>query len=229
MTIRVIIADDQPLLRTAVSMSLTAEPDIEVIGEAADGLQAIELATRLQPDVIVMDIRMPRLDGVAATRVLTDSVQPRPHRILIMTTFDLDEYVVEALRAGASGFIVKDTTSYELVSAVRTVASGDALIAPRVMRRLLDRYAHLLPPPVSADRPVITQNITKRELAVLMLVARGMSNAEIGRELHLAESSVKTHVSHLLTKLAKQDRVHLVIFAYEAGLIQSTGLPVMPD
>ena len=229
MTIRVIIADDQPLLRTAVTMSLTAEPDIEVIGEAADGLQAIDLATRLQPDVIVMDIRMPRLDGVAATRVLTDAAQPRPHRILVMTTFDLDEYVVEALRSGASGFIVKDATSHELVSAVRTVASGDALIAPRVMRRLLDRYAHLIPPPVSADRPTVADSITKRELAVLMLVARGMSNAEIGRELHLAESSVKTHVSHLLTKLAKQDRVHLVIFAYEVGLIQSTGMRVMPD
>ena len=229
MTIRVIIADDQPLMRTAVTMSLTAEPDIEVVGEAADGLQAIELATRLQPDVIVMDIRMPRLDGVAATRVLTDSTRSRPHRILVMTTFDLDEYVVEALRAGASGFIVKDATSYEVVSAVRTIASGDALIAPRVMRRLLDRYAHLIPPPVSADRPLITESITKRELAVLMLVARGMSNAEIGRELYLAESSVKTHVSHLLTKLAKQDRVHLVIFAYEAGLVRSAGLPVTPD
>jgi DNA-binding NarL/FixJ family response regulator len=205
-----------------LGMSLRAEPDIEVVGEAADGVQAIELATLLSPDVVVMDIRMPRLDGVAATRRLTHSGRMVPHKVLIITTFDLDEYVVEALRAGASGFLLKDATSDEVVHAVRVVAAGDALLAPRVTKRLLDQYSQRLPPagPSGSDVP---QTITKRELVVLLLIARGLSNAAIGQELHLAESSVKTHVGHLLAKLAQHDRVQLVIYAYETGLIVPAG------
>lgn len=222
MTISVLIADDQPLMRAALGMSLRAEPDIEVVGEAVDGLHAIELATRLSPDVVVMDIRMPRLDGVAATRRLTHSGQTVPHKVLIITTFDLDEYVVEALRAGASGFLLKDATSDEFVHAVRVIAAGDALLAPSVTKRLLDQYAQRLPAP-SPTGSGVPQTITKRELAVLMLIARGLSNAAIAQELHLAESSVKTHVGHLLAKLAQHDRVQLVIYAYETGLIVPTG------
>jgi DNA-binding NarL/FixJ family response regulator len=221
MSTTVLIADDQPLMRTALRMSLAAEPDFEVVGEAADGLQAIELAARLRPDVIVMDIRMPKLDGVAATRQLTESTGVAPPKILIITTFALDEYVVEALRAGASGFLLKDATSDELVHAVRVVAAGDALLAPGVTRRFLDQYARRLPPAVNG--PSALDTITKRELAVLMLVANGLHNAAIARELHVAESSVKTHVGHLLAKLGKQDRVQLVIYAYETGLIVPTG------
>jgi DNA-binding NarL/FixJ family response regulator len=222
MTITVVIADDQPLMRTALRMSLTPEPDIDVVGEAADGLQAVELASRLKPDVVLMDVRMPRLDGVAATRqVTTAGVAPRP-RVLIITTFALDEYIVEALRAGASGFLVKDATSDEVVQAVRVVSAGDALLSPRVTRRLLDRYAQQLPS-VTTDVPRVDQVITERELAVLMLVARGLSNLAIGRQLHLAESSVKSHVGHLLAKLKQQDRVQLVIYAYETGLVVPSG------
>jgi len=222
MSITVLIADDQPLMRAALRMSLAAEPDIDVIGEAADGLQAIELATSMSPDVVVMDIRMPRLDGVAATRHLSRGGDVRAPRILVVTTFALDEYVVEALRAGASGFLLKDATSEELVHAVRVVAAGDALLSPSVTRRLLDQYAQRLPR-IAVDGPAIAETITKREFAVLMLIARGMSNAAVGQELHLAESSVKTHVGHLLAKLRLQDRVQLVIYAYETGLVQPTG------
>jgi DNA-binding NarL/FixJ family response regulator len=227
MTVSVLIADDQPLMRTALRMSLSAEPDIDVVGEAADGVQAIELASRLNPDVVVMDIRMPRLDGVAATRQLAAAGAPRP-RVLIITTFALDEYVIEALRAGASGFLVKDATADDLVHAVRVVSQGDALLSPSVTRRLLDQYAQRLPP-APTDRPRSDQTITKRELAVLMLIARGFSNAAIGQELHLAESSVKTHVGHLLAKLRLQDRVQLVIYAYETGLVVPTGQLLLRD
>lgn len=232
MSIRVLIADDQPLMRTALRMSLAAEPDIDVVGEAADGRQAIELAALLAPDVVVMDIRMPTLDGVAATRHLADraksaqpkSGQPRSAqpRVLIITTFALDEYVVEALRAGASGFLVKDATADELVHAVRVVAAGDAVLAPTVTRRLLDQYAQRLPA-AATERPLVANAVTKRELAVLMLVAQGLSNLAIAQELHLAESSVKSHVGHLLAKLGLRDRVQLVIYAYETGLIVVTG------
>jgi DNA-binding NarL/FixJ family response regulator len=227
-SINVVIADDQSLMRTALRMSLTAEPDIHVVGEAADGLQAIELAARFSPDVVVMDIRMPRLDGVAATRYLTDDARPAHPKILIITTFVLDEYIVEALRAGASGFLVKDATSDELVHAVRVVAAGDALLAPAVTRLLLDQHAKQLPP-AAEHQPRIPETVTRRELAVLMLVARGLSNAAIAADLHLAESSVKTHVGHLLTKLGRRDRVQLVIFAYETGLIVPTGHPPIAD
>jgi DNA-binding NarL/FixJ family response regulator len=218
-SVSVLIADDQPLMRAALRLSLTAEPDIELAGEAADGRQAVELAERTRPDVVVMDIRMPRLDGVAATRQLTAPGDGKPVKVLVITTFDLDEYVVEALRAGASGFLLKDATPEELVYAVRMIAAGNALLAPSITKRLLDRYARRLPPVTSQGQEVL-DNLTGREFAVLNLVALGHSNAEIGQELHLAESTVKTHVGHLLAKLGLPDRVHLVIFAYESGLIE---------
>jgi DNA-binding NarL/FixJ family response regulator len=218
-TISVLIADDQPLMRAALRMYLEAESDVEVVGEAADGERAVALAEQLRPDVVVMDIRMPHLDGVEATRRLTTSGDGESTKVLVITTFDLDDYVVEALRAGASGFLLKDATAEELVHAVRVVADGNALLAPVVTKRLLDRYARRLPPatsPHSARLP----SLTNREQQVLALVARGWSNAAIGQELHLAESSVKTHVSHLLGKLGLTDRVQIVVFAYENGLIQ---------
>jgi DNA-binding NarL/FixJ family response regulator len=218
-SISVLIADDQPLMRAALRLSLTSEPDIELAGEAADGQQAVELAQRTRPDVVVMDIRMPRLDGVAATRQLTAPGDGKPVKVLVITTFDLDEYVVEALRAGASGFLLKDATPEELVYAVRVIAAGNALLAPSITKRLLDRYARRLPPATSQG-PEVLDNLTGRELAVLNLVARGHSNAEIGQALHLAETTVKTHVGHLLAKLGLPDRVHLVIFAYESGLLE---------
>jgi DNA-binding NarL/FixJ family response regulator len=218
-TISVLVADDQPLMRAALRMSLEAEPGVEVVGAAADGREAVELAQRLRPDVVVMDIRMPVLDGVAATRRLTNGADAESAKVLVITTFDLDDYVVEALRAGASGFLLKDATADELVHAVRVIAAGEALLAPSVTRRLLDRYARRLPPS-SPPRTEALRNLTNRERDVFLLVARGYSNSAIGRELHLAESSVKTHVSHLLTKLGLVDRVQLVVYAYENGLVQ---------
>jgi DNA-binding NarL/FixJ family response regulator len=217
--ITLLIADDQPLMRAALCMSLAAEPDLEVVGEAADGLQAVLLAQQLRPDVVVMDIRMPVLDGIAATRRLTAQGGDEPAKVLALTTFDLDEYVVEALRAGASGFLLKDATAEELVHAVRVISAGDALLAPAVTRRLLDRYARRLPPATSGESEVLA-GTTKRELAVLRLVARGYSNAQIGQALHVAETTVKSHVGHLLAKLGLTGRVQLVVLAYESGLIQ---------
>jgi DNA-binding NarL/FixJ family response regulator len=214
--ITVLVADDEPLMRSALRMCLCTEPDIEVMGEARDGLEAVAMAERLRPDVVIMDIRMPNLDGVAATQWLTTTGAASQCRVLIITTFDLDEYIVEGLRAGASGFLLKDATPDELVHTVRVVAAGEALLSPRVTRRLLDLAAHRLPP-VSRAASVLAE-ITPREVAVLNLVAAGRSNAEIGRSLHLAESSVKSHVGHLLGKLGLADRVHLVIFAYDNGL-----------
>ena len=220
--ITVLIVDDQPLMRNALRMCLSAETDMDVLGEAADGSEAVELAARLHPDVVVMDIRMPNVDGVAATRRLTETGKGEPPKVLAITTFDLDEYVVEALRAGVSGFLLKDATPAELVHAVRVVAAGNALLAPTVTRRLLDRYARQLPPVASRASAAI-ESLTNRELAVLKLISRGLSNAEIGQTLHLAESSVKTHVGHLLAKLRLADRVHLVVFAYESGLVHTWG------
>jgi DNA-binding NarL/FixJ family response regulator len=214
-TTSVLIADDQSLMRSALRMSLDGEPDIHVAGEAADGVQAVEMTERLRPDVVIMDIRMPRLDGISAIRRLT--AQHIPTRVLAITTFDSDEYLVESLRAGASGFLLKDATPDELVHAVRTLAGGGALLAPAATRRLLDGYARRLPRVASPDVARMA-SLTGRELAVLGLVAQGHPNARIAKLLHVAESSVKTHVGHLLAKLSLPDRVHLVIFAYETGL-----------
>jgi DNA-binding NarL/FixJ family response regulator len=218
-SITVLIADDQPLMRAALRMTLAGEPDIEVVGEAADGVEAVELAERLRPDVAVMDIRMPNLDGVAATRRLTSPGDCKPVKVLAITTFDLDEYVVEALRAGASGFLLKDATPDELVHAVRVIGAGNALLAPTVTKRLLDQYARRLPPATPPSVEML-DTLTNRELAVLNLLARGHSNAEVGQALHLAETTVKTHVAHLLAKLGLADRVHVVVFAYESGLVK---------
>lgn len=217
MPIRLLIADDQPLMRSALRTCLAAEADFEVVAEAEDGLRAVRIARRLRPDVVLMDVRMPTLDGVAATRLLMSD--PQPFKILVLTTFELDEYIVEALRAGASGFLLKDARPEELVHAVRVIAAGEAILAPAVTRRLLDRFARRFPSLEPAPGQT-SRTLTARELVVLRLVARGMSNAEIGAELNLAESSVKTHVSHILAKFGMAQRVQLVVLAYEIGLVQ---------
>ena len=211
-TLRLLIADDQALMRAGFRMILEAQPDLRVVAEAADGVEAVELARRHSPDVILMDIRMPRMDGVEATRRLAG------HRVLILTTFNLDEYVVEALRAGASGFLLKDAPPEELVRAVRVVAAGEALLSPAVTRTLLDRVVQRLPA-AGAPIPAVLDELTERELEVLRLVARGLSNGEIAAHLVVGETTVKTHVSHLLDKLGLRDRVQAVVLAYELGLV----------
>jgi DNA-binding NarL/FixJ family response regulator len=218
-TVRVLLADDQALMRQALRTCLEAAPDLEVVGEAGDGTQAVEMSDRLAPDVVVMDVKMPFLDGVGATALVTR--RPGAPRVLVLTTFEVDDYVVDALRAGASGFLLKDATPEELVQAVRLIAEGEALLSPRVTRRLLDRYAARLPRDGEGGEAArALQGLTPRELSVLGLVAQGNSNAEISEELHLAVSSVKSHVSHLLGKLGVVDRVHLVVLAYESGLVR---------
>jgi DNA-binding NarL/FixJ family response regulator len=220
MTITVVIADDQPLMRSALRTCLEAEPDITVVGEAADGAGAVRHVHRLRPDVVVMDVRMPIMDGVEATRLLA-ALPPRwAPRVLVMTTFDLDEYIIGALRAGASGFLVKDSGPEELVRAVRLIADGQALLAPSVTRRLLDLRGRTLPPLPTASQDAALSSITAREMTVLKLAARGLSNADIAVEMDLAPSSVKTHVGHLLAKLGFTDRVQLVVFAYEHELVR---------
>ena len=214
--IRALVADDQQLVREGLCAILDSEPDIEVVGEAQDGEEAIEEAIRLSPDVVVMDIRMPRLDGIAATRRLTARGDRAPH-ILVLTTFDLDEYVFEALRAGAGGFLLKDAPPDQLVDGVRTVAAGDSLLAPAVTRRLIERYVSR-PVPDPAGRELIGA-LSDRETEVLALLTRGMSNAEIGAQLYLSEATVKTHVSRVLAKLGVRDRVQAVVLAYESGLV----------
>ncbi|PZF86347.1 response regulator, partial [Micromonospora deserti] len=214
--VRVLLADDQPLLRTGFRMVLGAEDDLDIVAEAGDGLEAVELSRRLLPDVVLMDIRMPRMDGVAATRAIVDA--RLPVRVLILTTFDLDEYVVGALRAGASGFLAKDVPAEDLVTAIRTVAAGDAVVAPRILKRLLDRFADVLPDPAAAP-PKTLSALTEREREVLVQVARGLSNAEIARALSVSETTIKTHVGHVLTKLGLRDRVQAVVLAYESGLV----------
>ena len=226
MTVRVLIADDQPLMRSALRGCLAGEPDIDVVAEAANGQQAIDLVRDLQPDVALLDLRMPVLDGVEATRRIVGSQQASPTRVIAITTFELDDYVVSALRAGASGFLLKDATPEELVQAVRVVAAGDALLSPAVTRRLLERFARFLP----ATIPPGVASLTPRERTVLQRVAQGATNAQIAAELYLAESSVKTHIGHLLSKLHMPDRVHLVIYAYETGLVlPSTRLSDEPE
>jgi DNA-binding NarL/FixJ family response regulator len=218
MTIRVLLVDDQPLLRTGFRLILENEPDITVIGEAGDGAAAVRIARTERPDVVLMDIRMPILDGVSATRELStlDGV-----RVLMLTTFNLDEYVVEALRAGASGFLLKDVRAADLIEAVRVVASGEAMVAPAVTRRLLERFLRHLPPTDAARcADSALGGLTEREVQVLEQVARGLSNAEIAAALVVTETTVKTHVHHLLTKLGLRDRVQLVVLAYDAGLVQ---------
>lgn len=216
--IRVLLVDDQSLVRTGFRMILRDEPDIEVVGEAADGRAAVEAVARLQPDVAIMDIRMPIMDGVEATRrIVADGGAPT--RVLVLTTFDADEFVVEALRAGASGFLLKDVAPVDFAAAIRTVAAGDALLAPSVTRQLLDRFRDRLPGPPDARHERL-QELTDREIEVLKLVARGMSNREIAERLVLAEPTVKTHVSHALLKLDLRDRAQAVVLAYEVGLVR---------
>ena len=222
MTIRVLLVDDQALVRTGFRMIINTDPDLEVVGEAEDGRQAITQTHRLQPDVVLMDIRMPEMDGVEATRQLAGPGVPHPTKVMILTTFDLDEYVVEALRAGASGFLLKDASATTLVEAIRVVARGEALLAPTVTRRLLDRFAPRLP----AVDPLVTHNLatlTERELEILKLIARGLSNQEIATRLFLAETTVKTHVSNLLAKLQLRDRIQAVVLAYDTGIVRPGG------
>jgi DNA-binding NarL/FixJ family response regulator len=213
--IRIVIADDQGMVRAGFRSLLEGEPDIEVVGEAADGEQAIAGVRRLRPDVVLMDIRMPALDGLEATRRLV--AEGEAARILVLTTFDLDEYVFDALRAGASGFLLKDATAEELLSAVRLLAQGDALLAPAVTRRVIEAFGRL---PASTETVAERlAELSAREVEVLRLLARGCSNAEIARELVVSEATVKTHVSSVLAKLRLRDRIQAVIFAYESGLV----------
>jgi DNA-binding NarL/FixJ family response regulator len=215
--IRVLLCDDQALVRSGFRMILEAREDLEVVGEAEDGRQAIELARQLDPDVILMDVRMPNVDGVEATRQLVESGSSA--RILILTTFDLDEYVYDALRAGASGFLLKDVQPAQLVDAVRVVSAGEALLAPTVTRRLLDRFADALPGEEAKSLPAL-ESLTERELEVLKLLAGGLSNAELAEQLFLSETTVKSHISSVLRKLDLRDRVQAVVLAYEAGLVR---------
>jgi DNA-binding NarL/FixJ family response regulator len=216
-TIRVLVADDQPLMRAAFEMTLRTEEDIDLVGEASDGLEAVEQARRLLPDVILMDVRMPGMDGVEATRIL--AAEDRTTKILILTTFDIDEYVIEAIRAGASGFLLKDVRPSELIEAIRIVARGDALLAPSVTRRLLESIASSLPTPRPAKADLLDV-LTPTERKVLTLVGRGASNHEIAAELFVADTTVRTHIRHILVKLALRDRVQAVVLAYDSGLVQ---------
>ena len=218
--IKVLLVDDQELLRSGFRMILSGEPDFAVVGEAANGADAVTGAAALQPDVVLMDIRMPGVDGIEATKRIVDSGTAT--RVLILTTFDLDEYVYAALRAGASGFMLKDVPAPELCAAVRTVANGDAVVAPTATRRLLTKYAHQLP--VDSERPTDPrlERLTRRELEVLVAVASGLSNSEIAESMFLSEGTVKSHLGKVLAKLELRDRVSAVIFAYEQRLVRPT-------
>jgi DNA-binding NarL/FixJ family response regulator len=218
MSIRIILVDDQELVRTGFRMVLDAQPDMTVVGEAADGLAAIELARHVAADVMIMDARMPRLDGVAATRQIR-SAGDRP-RVLMLTTFDLDEYAFAALKAGASGFLLKDVPPDELLFAIRAVHSGDAVVAPSTTRRLIDQFAPMLP---SGAAPPGLAELTDREREVLILLAHGLSNCEIAQRLVVSEATVKTHVGRILAKLGLRDRVQAVVYAYENGLVRAGG------
>lgn len=216
MTVKVMIADDQELLRTGFRLILERQEGVEVVGEAADGADAVVQARTHTPDVVLMDIRMPGMDGIQATRLILAEPAAAHTRILILTTFDLDEYVYDALRAGASGFLLKDLTPEQLVDAVLAAPQGDALLAPAITRRLIDHFTAAGRAP---ERPATLSRLTPREIEVLQLLAQGLSNAEIATQLFVAETTVKTHIARLLTKLALRDRVQAVVFAYQHGLV----------
>ncbi len=216
--ISVLIVDDQALVRAGFSMILEAEPDIEVVGEAGNGIEALAMTRQLQPDVVLMDIRMPEMDGITATRALCEErpADPTCPRILILTTFDLDDYVYDAIRAGASGFLLKDTPPDDLAEAIRVVASGDALLSPSITRKLLEEFTKT---PTAPQPNKGLNDLTDREEEVLRQLAKGLSNSEIAERLFVSETTVKTHVSHILTKLELRDRVQAVVVAYESGLV----------
>ncbi|MCX4549142.1 response regulator transcription factor [Streptomyces sp. NBC_01387] len=221
MAIRVMLVDDQVLLRTGFRMVLAAQPDMEVVAEAGDGAEAIDILRTSAVDVVLMDVRMPRLDGVEATRQIC--AQPNAPKVLILTTFDLDEYAFSGLKAGASGFMLKDVPPAELLAAIRSVHSGDAVVAPSTTRRLLDRFSPMLPGRASGPQHKGVGRLTEREREVMLLVAQGMSNGEIAAHLVLSEATVKTHVGRILTKLELRDRVQVVVLAYETGLVRAGG------
>jgi DNA-binding NarL/FixJ family response regulator len=223
-TISVVIADDQALVRGGFVLMVGAAPDMTVLGEAGNGAEAVALVRQHHPDVVLMDVRMPVLDGIEATRAITTDPDTAAARVLMLTTFDLDDYVYRALRAGASGFLLKDVRPHELVAAVRTVASGDAVVSPRVTRRLLEEYAQQLPDADAdagqADRYPQLASLTEREREVLAVVAQGLSNTEIAASLFVSETTVKSHVGRILAKLGLRDRVQIVVLAYESGLVR---------
>ena len=219
MSIKVLVVDDQALVRAGFVKLLEPEPDLSVVGEAADGSEAVEAVTRTRPDVVLMDIRMPRLDGIEATRRIRAG--PSAPRVLVLTTYDLDQYVFEAIKAGASGFLLKDAPADQLIAGIHVVAAGDALLAPSVTRRLIEEFAHRPTPP--PEGPLELAELTAREHEILTLIARGLTNAEIAGELVLGESTVKTHVGNILMKLRLRDRVQAVVLAYETGLVRPGG------
>ncbi|WP_106397281.1 response regulator transcription factor [Actinocorallia populi] len=212
--IRVVLVDDQELVRAGFRMVLDAQPGLEVVGEAGDGAQAVELLRSTRADVVLMDVRMPRMDGIEATR----RIAPAGSKVIILTTFDLDEYAFAAIKAGAAGFLLKDARPAQLIEAIHAVHSGDAVVAPSTTRRLLERFAGHLPEPGAAAPAPVAEGLTDREREVMLLVAKGLSNAEIGGRLYVAEATVKTHVGRILTKLGLRDRVQIVVYAYENGL-----------
>ena len=218
MSVGVLIADDQALVRAGFRLILEAEADLEVVGEAADGLEAVAAAQRLRPDIVLMDVRMPGLDGLEATRRLINS--DCTTKVLMLTTFDMDEYVYESLRAGASGFLLKDVPPEQLVSGIRAVVSGEALLAPSVTRRMIEEFVRRPPSTAARPAPRELEQLTAREREVPVLMARGLSNAELAREFFVSEATVKTHVAHVLAKLGLRDRVQAVVFAYESGVIR---------
>lgn len=220
MTISVLVVDDQAMVRAGFAAILAAQDGIDVLGQASDGAEGVELARRLRPDVVLMDVRMPGMNGIDATRELVHPSRGEPHRplVLVLTTFDADEYVYDALAAGASGFLLKDAPPDDLVHAVRVVAAGEALLAPRVTKRLLERFASQRP--ATSSRALLLADLTEREQEILVLIGRGMSNAEIAAQLFIAEQTVKTHVSRIFTKLGLRDRVQAVILAYDAGIVE---------